>query len=190
MWDAALVLAYYLQTKKGRGYVSGKNVIELGSGTGIVGIVASFCGAKKVLLTDLPSLMSLMQKNIEANEKNISGVAKALPLTWGEEIPPTIKSFDTECILIADCVYYESAVRPLAQSVVDIMSGRDQSVCLCAYEDRDTTNKEELQDEFRRILTDDFGLVIDFVPFNEMHPEFRSDDIHIFRISHKPCNYE
>ena len=46
VWDAALVLAKYLQTD---GYclkhsLKDKRVIELGAGTGIVGLVAACCG--------------------------------------------------------------------------------------------------------------------------------------------------
>lgn len=49
VWDAALVLAKYLQklhlsnkaTKEGLG---NKRVIELGAGTGVVGLMAAACG--------------------------------------------------------------------------------------------------------------------------------------------------
>ena len=46
VWDAALVLAKYLQT---RHYccnerLENKRVIELGAGTGVVGLIAASCG--------------------------------------------------------------------------------------------------------------------------------------------------
>lgn len=46
VWDAAIVLAKYLETKaflKSNGLAS-KNVLELGAGTGIVGLVAATLG--------------------------------------------------------------------------------------------------------------------------------------------------
>ena len=46
VWDAALVLAYFLQKhQQSLQFQSGpKTVVELGSGTGIVGLVASVLG--------------------------------------------------------------------------------------------------------------------------------------------------
>ena len=49
VWDAALVLAKYLQkmhlsTKEG---LANKRVIELGAGTGVVGLFAAACGFVK-----------------------------------------------------------------------------------------------------------------------------------------------
>jgi len=46
VWDAALVLAKYLQTDKfySKGGLANKRVIELGAGTGVVGLIAAACG--------------------------------------------------------------------------------------------------------------------------------------------------
>jgi len=45
VWDAALVLAYFLQKHSSRlGLPKGKKVLELGAGTGAVGIVAASLG--------------------------------------------------------------------------------------------------------------------------------------------------
>ena len=46
VWDAALVLAKYLQTEHfcvNEG-LANKRVIELGAGTGVVGLIAASCG--------------------------------------------------------------------------------------------------------------------------------------------------
>lgn len=50
VWDAAIVLAKYLETKQfydppsGRNVWSGRSVVELGAGTGAVGLVAATLG--------------------------------------------------------------------------------------------------------------------------------------------------
>lgn len=50
VWDAAIVLAKYLETKyfhdpsSGLNVWSGKRVLELGSGTGLVGLMAATMG--------------------------------------------------------------------------------------------------------------------------------------------------
>lgn len=54
VWDGALVLAYYLSKneKLSYEYFKGKNVLQLGSGTGILGLVVALFEAKSVYLTD------------------------------------------------------------------------------------------------------------------------------------------
>lgn len=46
VWDAALVLAKYLQARHycSKERLDNKHVIELGAGTGVVGLIAACCG--------------------------------------------------------------------------------------------------------------------------------------------------
>ncbi len=44
VWDAALVLAYFLQRHQKELALKGKRVIELGAGTGVVGLVVAALG--------------------------------------------------------------------------------------------------------------------------------------------------
>ena len=49
VWDAAIVLSYYLDSQEfveqhGNNILKGKKVVELGSGTGLVGILAAANG--------------------------------------------------------------------------------------------------------------------------------------------------
>ena len=181
------MLAHYLQTVKARNtFIQDKNVIELGAGTGIVGLVTALCGAKEIILTDLPELVPLMERNIRANHDKLHANVKACSLRWGDidDTRKVLMTFKPDCVIVADCVYYKQAVFPLAKTIYDLVSANDgKTFVLCSYEDRDTTDKAELQQEFRRILEEEFALVIRFIPFNEMHAQFRSNDIHIFVIS-------
>ncbi|XP_039274165.2 protein N-lysine methyltransferase METTL21D-like [Styela clava] len=201
VWDAALVLAYYLQTQKARDhFVRNKNVIELGAGTGIVGLVAAACGAKLVILTDLPELLPLLQKNVVENQevfKENDRNVNIFQLRWGniDDMNAIVKNtfiyskdnsikHEFHCVLLADCVYYDEAVEPLAITINHIIkTSLNDTIVLCCFEDRDTGNKQELQERFRYILSKKFKLKIHQVPYSDMHDEFRSPDIHIFRIS-------
>ena len=47
--------------------VKDKTILELGAGTGAVGLAASLLGAQSVLLTDLPHLVPCLQANIQVS---------------------------------------------------------------------------------------------------------------------------
>lgn len=62
-WEAALNLATFLSTPAGRAVVSGKHVVELGAGTGLISIYCLKClDSKSVLATDRePALLANIQ---------------------------------------------------------------------------------------------------------------------------------
>lgn len=47
--------------------VWGRRAIELGSGMGLGGMAIGLLGCKEVILTDLKSILPLLQKNVDAN---------------------------------------------------------------------------------------------------------------------------
>lgn len=65
IWDGSLVLARYLECRD-PSFFHNKKFIELGSGTGIMGIVAALQGAD-ITLTDKKALLPLINHNIEKN---------------------------------------------------------------------------------------------------------------------------
>ncbi|CAN0902214.1 Protein N-lysine methyltransferase METTL21A [Linum grandiflorum] len=87
MWDSGIVLGKFLEhaVDSKMLVLQGKKVIELGSGCGLVGCIASLLGAE-VILTDLPDRMRLLKKNVETNvgHEHLRGSAVVEELTWGD----------------------------------------------------------------------------------------------------------
>lgn len=108
-----------------------KTVVELGAGTEIVGILASYYGSKSII-TDFDSLVPLIRFNIDQNVGLIRGSAVGQPLCWGDTIPSTIGIPDY--LVLANCVYYESSLEPLLETVLELTDQR--SVVLACYEER------------------------------------------------------
>lgn len=62
VWDGAIVMISYWNKNKDVALelFAGKRVLELGSGTGLVGIGASAFSPTKVYLTDLPEYLKIL----------------------------------------------------------------------------------------------------------------------------------
>lgn len=62
--------------------IVGKTVVELGSGTGLVGIAASMLGAGEVHLTDLPYALKNTRANVDLNKPSLKGRVICEELDW------------------------------------------------------------------------------------------------------------
>ncbi|KAI1195460.1 putative methyltransferase-domain-containing protein [Nemania serpens] len=87
------------------------SVLELGSGTGLLGIAAAAMWQAEVVLSDLPTIMPNLDYNIEQNRATVEllgGKIDSGPLTWGCEVGNDTK-FSREnqfsIILAADGIY-------------------------------------------------------------------------------------
>jgi len=102
----------------------GTKVLELGSGTGVVGIAAALEGAD-VLLTDKDNLMPLMAKNIRLNKDSIlTGSADYEAFDWAAPPPEEVSSKKWDVVLCAEAVATSSDV-PLFASALASLLGPD-----------------------------------------------------------------
>ncbi|XP_037108793.1 EEF1A lysine methyltransferase 3-like [Syngnathus acus] len=103
VWESAVQLCRYFEGHSVEW--RGRRVIELGSGTGVVGIVAARLGAD-VTLTDLPMTLPQLEANVCANMPSSgwpSAPPTVLPLSWGEDHMKFPSDWDL--VLGADIVY-------------------------------------------------------------------------------------
>jgi hypothetical protein len=80
VWDAAIVLAYYLESadfldERGQNKLLGKAVVELGAGTGLVGLQAAASGLVKTF-----QFVTLVSFVIE--EESFTNLILILQLSW------------------------------------------------------------------------------------------------------------
>ncbi|KAH7344855.1 putative methyltransferase-domain-containing protein [Rhizoctonia solani] len=134
-WPAGEVLSRYLAR---RGSLAGQRAIELGSGTGLVGLVAGLLGAEEVVITDQEQLIKIMEENIELN--NLRGRVRASVLNWGESLSPDLPSM-VSLIIAADCVYAEPAFPLLVSTLVDLNSAYPEAEILFCYKKRRKADK-------------------------------------------------
>ncbi|KAH9950082.1 putative methyltransferase-domain-containing protein [Amylocystis lapponica] len=132
-WPAGEVLSAYIAQHGS--LLKGKNVLELGSGTGLVGLVAGVLGAA-VWITDQAPLLDIMRRNVEIN--NLALRVSVAELNWGEAIPQDIPRPDV--ILAADCVYFEPAFPLLVKTLADLVADDSTEVLFC-YKKRRKADK-------------------------------------------------
>lgn len=105
--------------------VRGKRVLELGSGTGLVGLVASLY-ASSVTFTDLPDQIELLNDNITRNYHIWNGkcICQAISHSFGEDISTLIEQGNYDIVLGSDIGYDISLLDPLSTSISAILCNR------------------------------------------------------------------
>lgn len=87
VWDAGIVLATRVFRERAQRAPSTSVLLDLGAGTGVVGLAAAASGGfGRVLLSDLPTVVPLLQRNAAANAAEIPphATVQVLPLTWDD----------------------------------------------------------------------------------------------------------
>ncbi|XP_041755033.1 protein N-lysine methyltransferase METTL21A [Coregonus clupeaformis] len=170
VWDAAVVLCMYLEL--GQVELTGKVAIELGAGTGLVGIVAALLGAKKVTITDREPALGFLAANVKENiPPDQLGAVEVSELTWGQGLEryPT-GGFDI--VLGADIVYLEDTFPSLLQTMEYLSS--ESSVVLLACKIR-----YERDTNFLSMMKQSFTV-------QEVHYD-KERDIHIYKAVKLPA---
>lgn len=148
VWDAALVLSRYLEDcNQPHGVypdavrLQGKRVLELGTGTGIVGMVAYILGAQEVVLTDREEILNITHDNLQHNLPKAVAHPDATvaaggdprvvikPLLWGAGQEDTLgEPFDY--VFAADLLYNSEHHDALVRTLVGLCTSTSTTIIL------------------------------------------------------------
>ncbi|XP_075927829.1 protein N-lysine methyltransferase METTL21A isoform X3 [Petromyzon marinus] len=169
VWDAAVVLATYLEL--GAVEVKGKRVLELGAGTGLVGIVAALLAS--VSITDRAPVLAFIQENVDANlaagERSRVAVRE---LSWGEGLGAWAPG-EHELVLGADIVYVRDTFPALLATLHHLCPHGTETLVLLACRIR-----YQRDEDFLEMLAGSFVV--------ERVHHCSERDIHILRASRRP----
>jgi len=104
VWEAAITLATYLQTISDS--IKNKNVLELGTGTGLTGIVACKMGAN-VTFTDKYDELDISRKNVRMNLDLKKDNFDIRGLDWKNVTSAEWSAVKYDYIIGADLIYIE-----------------------------------------------------------------------------------
>jgi nicotinamide N-methyltransferase len=125
--------------------VRGKSCIELGAGIGIVGMVAAALGAERVVVTDMPEALPILERNAGATRSKLSACNRncsvsAAPLPWGDASGiDAVGRGEFDVVLAADVLIagWAHTHGALAETMLALLRpGRDSQV-LIGYEYRE-----------------------------------------------------
>jgi len=120
-WTSSFLLAKRLNTLRAYFPADRLRVLELGAGTGLVGIAAACIWKAQVTLTDLPEIVPNLQNNVDQNSKRIrssGGSASSIPLDWSDATNiPTFQHQRYPVILAADPLYSPEHPKLLAETI-------------------------------------------------------------------------
>ncbi|KAL4712033.1 hypothetical protein ACJJTC_003700 [Scirpophaga incertulas] len=125
VWRGALLLGDLLVHLGINGQLKGKNILELGAGTGLTSVVASIY-ANKVVCTDieLGGILHLIKLNIKYNSRIVKSDIKVMPLdftkAWSRELTKEIQ--ETDIILAADVIYDDDVTAAFVTTVQRILN--------------------------------------------------------------------
>ncbi|XP_036276472.1 protein N-lysine methyltransferase METTL21A isoform X1 [Pipistrellus kuhlii] len=146
VWDAAVVLATYLEM--GAVELRGRSAVELGAGTGLVGIVAALLGAQ-VTITDRKVALEFLKSNVEANlPLHVQPRAVVKELTWGQDLG-SFSPGEFDLILGADIIYLEETFADLLQTLVHLCGSQSVILLACRIRyERDSNFLAMLETQF------------------------------------------
>ncbi|EXJ53568.1 uncharacterized protein A1O5_13240 [Cladophialophora psammophila CBS 110553] len=116
-------------------------VLELGAGTGLVGLTAAALWKSPVVLTDLPSIVPGLAGNIKLNAATVKGLVECGSLDWSN--PETLALQDgtlyyadkdkSRVILAADTIYSEEHPELLSQAILRWLAPGPSSRVILTY---------------------------------------------------------
>ena len=190
VWDCAILMSQWFAhlAERDPTMFKGKRILELGSGTGLLGIVCAKLGAELVVLSDLPVLAKTMEANAARN-----GVDKACRVrcfNWNDKasVKALLDEFPSFDLIVASdvLVFAGDARKPFLHTTApDAEFGLLATICACA--DPATTrilmgcgvNRQGFLDGFYKNPPIDL-FEMERVPSDRMHPDFRTDRIVLY----------
>lgn len=151
LWPSVRVLCHFMVSPEGRKILSGAlHVLELGSGVGLTGIVASMIARKVTLSDHIPLILELIERNIVLNSSRTVNVPSSVLLDWTNPSGATpegiLSKGSIDVIMASDCVYGVDAVAGIVETLDYYLS--PGGVCIMSYKirwlDVDRTLRESL----------------------------------------------
>jgi predicted nicotinamide N-methyase len=197
VWPAACVLLKHLDHRFGATkQLQNQFVLELGSGTGAVGVAAAMLHARRVVVTDVDNVLFLMHENAgiarhesqARGEKPAATIVEVASYMWGAPPSEAILPLNAEpqqypdLILVSDCILPRLyPIEPLVAALALLC--KPHAKVLISYEHRHYEEFHPKQRFWDLMAAQGFALRV--IEDDEYHPHYQADDIEIWEITRK-----
>ena len=157
-------------------------VLDLGAGTGIVGLAAAASGAHlRVVLTDLPSVLPLLEQNVAQNRDALGETELFVTsLRWDDdrELREAARRFGPfDLIVGGDLLYRPQVVTPLL-TALGALAGVETTVLLAAS----LSHSPETIRLFSK-RAEESGFVVERLDASAHAEEFTSEEVRMLRLT-------
>ncbi|MCJ1269890.1 hypothetical protein MMC22_009783 [Lobaria immixta] len=165
------------------------NVIELGSGCGLVGIALASVRPKcRILLTDLADAMNILDYNVSQSRPALDSTIAHMVLDWDDELPSSVAQERYGLIVVSECTYNENSIPALVR-MLSALAARSPSALVVV-----ATKVRHFSEAIFFILMSDVGFIeIEqlSIPLSRPQKENSEEmhetvDVHIFRAAQAP----
>ena len=91
-------------------------------------------GDTHITVTDIPSMLPLLEENVELNPTLID--VQSMGLSWGQPLSASASFRVPDIILAADCCYYEPSFPLLLDSLDDLLEYASEGICYFCFKKR------------------------------------------------------
>ena len=175
VWDTAPLMAKYFERS---GEVEGRRIVELGSGTGLLGCVLAKLGAR-VTLTERESLQKQLQATVSANchDELKAGTVAVCKLDWQEDLS-AFASERFDMVVASDVLVFAKDI-PLLVAVLTQLAPAGSDVRVVVGSPR----HREGVPSFLALIGSHFDCTE--VPSDQLDPKYTSNRIAVYDISAK-----
>lgn len=171
-WESAICLAEYCYDHMFDQFKN-KRIVEIGSGTGIVGLQLCALGGN-VTLTDREEYLELINYNIRKNQNVLIGTAQAKTLFWGDELNNNDKDFQNlDFVIVANCVYHSIELDQLIQTICNLCPENSQTCLLCCYELRNDGIRKLVNEFHEKLIEKNFS--VQYIEQKDFRTKYQND---------------
>ena len=177
-WESAICLAEYCYDHMFNQFQN-KRIVEIGSGTGVVGLQVCALGGR-VTLTDREEYLELLNYNIQKNIHALTGTARAKTLFWGDDLPADDDDFrNVDYVIVANCVYHSIELEHLIQTICNLCPENCSTCLLCCYELRNDGIRVLVNEFHQKLMEKSF--LIESIPSTDFRLKYQNDYNAIFK---------
>jgi len=175
-------LRWLEENAKEREKIKGCRVLELGAGTGILGLVLSACLDCKVVMTDLEEVLGNLSRNVSSNPllPGCAGSVRVLPFDWNDIGSDKIISCGPFDLIVGTDVAYSETLNPvLLRCAASLARASEAASVIFVNELRCEIAQGVFDEEAPKYFR------VSRVPPKRMHTDYKDANMIITRLSLK-----